>query len=175
MRRCAREDDPAAFEQIVRGHQERLLRYAARMLGGDTDAAADVVQDAFLTLWTGRHGYRPCGRLRAFLLRTVHNRCLDDRRSPRHRRSLPLADCPEPAAPFAPEFAGDVVRDAVMDLSEPLRAVFLLSEYEGLTYAEIAEALDCPMGTVASRKHEAVARLRRVLAPWFPSEKGGTK
>ena len=52
---------------------------------------------------------------------------------------------------------------ALDELSEPLRAVFLLSEVEGMSYAEIAETLDCPAGTVASRKHLAVRRLRDTL------------
>ena len=60
----------------------------------------------------------------------------------------------------------DAVRLAVLSLPEPQRAIFLLSHYEGLSYAEIAEALDCPLGTVASRKHQATETLRRRLSPW---------
>ena len=55
-------------------------------------------------------------------------------------------------------------------LPEPQRAVFILSQYEGLSYAEIAEALDCPVGTVASRKHMAVEALRRRLHLWIEEE-----
>ncbi len=63
-----------------------------------------------------------------------------------------------------PDYDSDAVRAAVMALPAPYREVALLSVYEDLTYAEIAAALGCPLGTVASRKAAAVRLLRTKLA-----------
>ena len=66
---------------------------------------------------------------------------------------------------------GEDVRRAVQQLPEGQRAVFVLSHYEGLTYREVAEALDCPIGTVASRKRTAVEALRQQLCQWNEESK----
>ena len=167
MRRAA-DGDAQAFGLIVRAHQGRLVRFAARLLG-DSEAAQDAAQEAFLRLWRLRSRYQPRGCLQAYLLRTVRTVCLDHVRAARPWEALDEGvdtAAPDPAALAQERGLADAVRRAVLSLPEPQRAVFLLSHYEGLSYAEIAEALDCPLGTVASRKHQATETLRRRLAPW---------
>lgn len=174
MRRAA-GGDTDAFGQIVRAHQKRLLGFAARMLNGDADAAQDIVQEAFVRLWHARDRYEPRNRLDTFLLRIVHNLCRDEAR--REARgggaAQPLDECADlvsSAAPLADALRASAVREAVADLPPEQRAVFVLSQYEGLRYHEIADLLQCPVGTVASRKHAAVAALRSKLRPWFDEE-----
>lgn len=144
------------------------MRFAARLLG-DSEAAQDAAQEAFLRLWRLRSRYQPRGCLQAYLLRTVRSVCLDHVRVARPWEALGEgvdAAAPDPATLAEAHNLADAVRLVVLSLPEAQRAVFLLSHYEGLSYAEIAGALDCPLGAVASRKHQATETLRRRLAPW---------
>lgn len=167
----ASQDDTRAFGQLVRTHQQKALRFATRMLG-DSDAAQDAVQEAFLRVWRGRERYRPQGHFGCFLLRIVRNVCLDTVRAPRRTEEL----CVEPvgaqgvAAHVEATAFSEAVRAAVLNLPEPQRVVFVLSHYEGLAYRDIAELLECPVGTVASRKHQALEALRRRLGGWANEE-----
>ena len=167
MRRVA-DGDAQAFGQIVRAHQARLTRFATRLLG-DPEAAQDAAQEAFLRLWRLRARYQPRGCLQAYLLRAVRTVCLDYARAARPWEALTEGDAdesPEPPAQAQASGLAEAVARAVVSLPEGQRAVFLLSQYEELTYAEIAEVLDCPLGTVASRKHQATETLRRKLSAW---------
>ena len=165
MAMAAAGNDLAAFGRIVRGQQGLLVRFAARMLGGDVSTGEDLAQEAFLRLWGQRHDWRAEGNVRAFLLKTVHHLCLDRLR--RAGRFVPLDSAPEPSAPGADPALALAVRDAISQLPDTHRAVFLLSAYDGLTYEEIAGALCLPPGTVASRKHHAVKMLREHLKDWW--------
>ena len=167
MRRVA-DGDTQAFGQIVRAHQARLTRFATRLLA-DPDAAQDAAQEAFLRLWRLRQRYQPRGCLQAYLLRAVRTICLDYSRAARPWEALSEAqddDQPTPSAQAEAASLADAVALAVASLPEAQRAVFVLSHYEGLTYGEIADVLDCPVGTVASRKHQATETLRRKLSTW---------
>ena len=167
MRRTA-GGNTLAFGVLVRTYQARLLRFAVR-LTGNPELAQDAVQEAFLRLWRGRASYKPRGCLQAYLFRAVRSVCLDYARTPRPTDALDEnaeADTPDPAALAESRSLADAVRQAVLSLPEAQRAVFVLSEYEQLSYAEIASVLDCPVGTVASRKHQAVGVLRRKLFSW---------
>ena len=167
MRRAA-GGDTAAFGVIVQAYQGRLVRFAVRLLG-DTEAAQDAAQEAFLRLWRGRASYQPRGCLEAYLFRIVRSVCLDYARAVRPWESLEngaSAPASDPAELAQSRSLAQAVRDAVLSLPEPQRAVFVLSHYEGLSYAEIADVLDCPPGTVASRKHLATETLRRRLYSW---------
>ena len=160
--------DTQAFGLIVYAYQSRLVRFAIR-LSGDSDLAQDAVQEAFLRLWRVRVAYQPRGCLQAYLFRVVRSVCLDQARS---RRLWEVLDENGAAEASGPETLAvgkglaEAVQIAVQALPEAQRTVFILSQYEALTYAEIAEVLDCPLGTVASRKHQATETLRRKLQLW---------
>ena len=169
LMRRATEGDAQAFGMIVQAYQCRLVRFAVRLLG-DSEAAQDAAQEAFLRLWRLRATYQPRGCLQAYLFRTVRSVCLDYARAARSWE--PLADgrdygnMPDPADLAYNHSLAEAVRQAVQSLPEPQRVVFVLSQYEGLSYAEIADVLNCPLGTVASRKHQATETLRRKLHSW---------
>lgn len=167
MRRAA-DGDTQAFALVVQTYQGRLVRFAARLLN-DPDAAQDASQEAFLRLWRLRGRYQPRGCLQAYLLRTVRTICLDYARAAHPSDTLEegtVAAAPSPESLAERRGLADAVANAVQSLPEAQRAVFLLSQYEQLSYAEIAAILGCPVGTVASRKHQATETLRRKLAPW---------
>jgi RNA polymerase sigma-70 factor (ECF subfamily) len=158
-----------AFDQIVRRHQDRLQRFATRMLGGDSARGADIAVGALLRLWESRGAFQPCGQLGAWLLRTANRLCLD--LLTRERPACPIDENEPDSRPGVQQglelsARAQAVRDTVMELPETHRGVLVLSVYEGMSYQEIAESLEISMGTVASRKNHAVAMLRRRLAAW---------
>src|SRR5262249_12531235 len=110
------------------------------------------------------------------LFQIVRNICLDYARSVRPETCLETADAERRAPETGVEqrvqttALAQAVRAAVLDLPEAQRVVFILSQYEGLSYRELGEGLDCPVGTVASRKSQAVETLRRRLRPWREEE-----
>lgn len=159
--------DRSSFDAIVQRHQHRLQRFASRMLDGDTDRGADVAVGTFIRLWEHRFGYQTCGQLSAWLLRTAYRLTVDLRRN---RQWDELGE----TSGTAPDTAGQIeeaakvraVREAVRSLDEPLRAVLILSVYEGFSYDQISQALEIPVGTVGSRRNVAIAHLRKRLAAW---------
>lgn len=90
--------------------------------------------------------------------------------SPSVAAETPAPPGARPEARLQAKALSEAVRAAVLALPEAQRTVFVLSQYEGLGYREIAAVLDCPLGTVASRKHLAVETLRRRLRPWIENE-----
>jgi RNA polymerase sigma-70 factor, ECF subfamily len=163
------------FTQIIQDHQRRLLSYATRFLGGDTHQAADVVQEVFLRLWNAREVYVDTGKLESYLLRTTHHLCLDTLRRPQYRKTqgqegawwerVATGDA-TPEEQVQKKLRAGAICEAIFSLPEAQRAVLVLSTYEGLSYEEIAHVLEISAGTVASRKHQAIAKLRGLLKDW---------
>jgi len=162
----AREGDRSAFDTLVVRHQPRLIRVAFRYLA-DSAAAADAVQNAFIELLDSVPRYHPCGKFKAFLYRLLLNQC---RRTWRTRRteSRVLGVVLSLTTDSAHDMAG--ARSFELDLElglsrlrPPERSIVLLHYAGGLTYQEIADTLDAPIGTVKRRVSEAVAKLRDTL------------
>jgi len=166
------------LEHLAREHAAPVFRYL-RSLVGDAEAARDLVQETFLRL--GRHASRTpeAGAIGAGLVFATARSCgLDHLRRRRvrwrHEAALAddardgladLADLADPAAVLPDRALEDAqFRRALLvalgGLPEDQRTVFHLSEVEGLTYDAIARLLDISPGTVASRKHHAVRKLR---------------
>jgi len=166
--------DRDAFACVVKTHEGRLLHFAYRMLA-DWDAASDVVQDALIRLWQSRARYSPQGNDIAYLLRLVRNACIDYVRSNRNWNHVCIDDDMPTAFPTCESLAlsvglQDALGQALLRIPESQRVVFVLSEYDGMTYQEIAQVVGCPHGTVASRKFAACEALRRELRPWLEGE-----
>ena len=150
----------AAFDQ----HKDAVYRFAWRMSG--STAADDITQDVFVGLLRHPDRFDPArGTLRAFLLGIARNLALKHWRS--EHRFEPLDDEVFVAKPLDLERGdiGDMVGRAVRALPPLQREAVILFEYEGLTLAEVARAVDADVGTVKSRLHRARENLRRALAP----------
>lgn len=166
----AANGDRTSFDAIVRRHQHRLQRFATRMLGGNADQGADVAVGTFLRLWEARAEFQPCGQVSGWLFRTAYRLSVDVHRS---QSWLELGEAD--AAGFGTvgeierQELANAVREAVSSLDAPLRAVLILSAYEGLSYEQIAQALAIPVGTVGSRRNLAIRHLRKRLAAWEES------
>jgi len=169
----------SAFGRLVDRHHQRALNFAYRM-SGDREHSQDIVQESFLRILKAAHRYRPRGRFTAYLYSVVRNMVRETARQRRIRRESPLdervlggsvsavahrAYPPDPESIRRRAELQDALSTALAALSEELRVVFVLSEIDRLSYREIAQVCGCPEGTVASRKHAAVVRLRALLGP----------
>ena len=161
MRRMA-EGDTDALSQLLLRHQALVLRVASRLLNGDNASAEDVAQEVFLKVWRRAAEYASQGVFTAYLLRITRNYCHDLRR--RARRDCPLSEASRYTVSDEEKRAAQrtaaAFRSALATLPDEQRDVFVLSHFEGRSYREIAAILNCPMGTVASRKYLAVKGLR---------------
>jgi RNA polymerase sigma-70 factor (ECF subfamily) len=157
------------WEEIARDHG-RFLYSVAYRLTGDHDDAQDLVQEVLLRVRRGLATYQP-GSLEGWLSRIATNAFLDDVRRAKRRPIEALPDDAErvlagaPAADDALDAARlpDHVQDAVRSLPPDYRAAVVLCDVVGLTYDEIAQALEVPVGTVRSRIHRGRLQLREKL------------
>jgi len=157
------------WEEIARDHG-RFLYSVAYRLTGDHDDAQDLVQEVLLRVRRGLATYQP-GSLEGWLSRIATNAFLDDVRRAKRRPIEALPDDAErvlagaPAADDALDAAQlpDHVQAAVRSLPADYRAAVVLCDVVGLTYDEIAAALDVPVGTVRSRIHRGRMQLREKL------------
>jgi RNA polymerase sigma-70 factor (ECF subfamily) len=138
-------------------------------LYGDAQIAEDAAQETFIRAWLHLAAYRPQTSLRNWLYRIAVNTATDMLRKekrilPNALEDLPLSDPqPGPEALFSQEERAALVQKAVLALPDACRAVLVLREYEELSYHEIADALEIPMGTVMSRLNYARKLLKDKL------------
>ena len=158
--------DRQAFGELVCRHQKGVVGLVYRMCG-DPRLAEDAAQEAFVRTWQNLNKYNPQYAFRSWLYRIAANAALDALRRERPSAeidALPLTDQrPSPEQAVETDQRAARVRQAVARLSEPLRLVLVLREYEELSYQEISATLDIPVGTVMSRLNTARIQLRREL------------
>jgi RNA polymerase sigma-70 factor (ECF subfamily) len=175
LMRRVQADDPEAFRHLYQRHVQSALAVAYGASLGSRQAE-EAVQDAFLSLWRARAAYRPArGSVAGWLLTIVRNRALDlARRRATHDRpwaQLSDFDLPDPQLEELDDQAarreqGRAVRAAFTSLPTDQATVLGLAYFDGLTQAEIAMALDVPLGTVKSRIRLGLQRLAGELRPF---------
>jgi RNA polymerase sigma-70 factor (ECF subfamily) len=140
---------------------EPVVRRLVGRLTGDRDAIDDLVQETYLKAWRGLGQFRGTSRFSTWLFRIAVNVTRTWRK--RRRPTLTLVEADERSADTASEIGDQALLDAyarALDRLPPdLRATFVLHETEGLSYRDVAETLQCPIGTVMSRLHRARARI----------------
>jgi RNA polymerase sigma-70 factor (ECF subfamily) len=155
------------WEEVAQRYGRFLYNVAYRLTGNDDDAY-DLVQEALLRVRKGLQTYQP-GSMEGWLSRIVTNVFLDEVRRQKRRPLEALPDDPErllPASPSADESVDglpDHVQAALRSLPEDFRAAVVLCDVVGLSYEEIGEALEIPVGTVRSRIHRGRRLLRGML------------
>jgi RNA polymerase sigma-70 factor, ECF subfamily len=170
---CAKGGDLSAFEEIVRRYQRRVYGVAFRVVRRH-DVADDVVQEAFIRAHRALESFdlaRPFG---PWICRIAANLAVNHVRSPRAREEgLPENHDEQPAS-GADALSGLLDQEALVVLDQALgqlpeeqRAVFVLRAVEEMSYKEIAESLGLSMGTVMSRLFRARERLAEALAPYL--------
>lgn len=179
---AARQGDLDAFNRLVLAYQDLVYTQAYRMMG-DTEAAEDAAQEAFISAYHHLNSYRG-GSFRGWLLRIVTNVCYDELRRRKRRPTIPLepldaedeevespgwladmAELPEESAIRA-ELRRAIQR-CLDELPAEFKAMVVLVDIQGLDYQEAAQAARAPVGTVKSRLARARMRLRDcLLAVW---------
>ncbi len=168
----ARRGEREAIAVLLGRHRERIVSLAFSILR-DRENAEDAAQEVFVRAFSQLPRFRGESAFSTWLYRVALNFCLEKRRVQMHRESL-LENSSYEVPPhsdggFARRIeTRELVGEALGDLGEGLRVALLLREWQGLSYEEIADILQLPVGTVRSRLHEA---RRRFQAKWI--ELGG--
>jgi RNA polymerase sigma-70 factor (ECF subfamily) len=175
--RACQSGDRQAFRVLFEVYRDRVYSIALHF-SGDSAVAADVTQEVFVKLFHAIGQFRFGSDFGTWLYRLVANACMDEHR--RRRRWLPLQDVfmspsdSQEKTAIRSEVSG-AVQAAVARLAPRLRLPVLLRYVEGLSYDQIAGALGCSKGTVASRlnrAHKLLARRLSHLRSEFPAEGG---
>ncbi|MFC1997466.1 RNA polymerase sigma factor [Chloroflexota bacterium] len=174
----AQQGDLDAFNRLVLTYQDMVFNQAYRVMG-EPEAAEDATQEAFISAYRKLHTYRG-GSFKAWLLRIVTNACYDELRRRKRRPTTPL----EPTDEFDEEIesprwladTGEAPEDTALrvelseaiqhcldDLSNDFRTVVVLVDIQGLDYAEAADIMGTPLGTIKSRLARARRGMRQCL------------
>jgi RNA polymerase sigma-70 factor (ECF subfamily) len=171
--RRAKLRDEAAFRVIVYRHGPGMYRYAVRLMRGSTHDGAEVTQEALISAWKSLPTFEGRSSLRTWLYKMVHRRAADLQRN---RRPVPIDDqlLSRVARPAKDNPLQDVLDTELLEALQAAldelpwlqRSCWLLKEVEGLSYAEIGEALAIPVGSVRGHLHRGRKVLAERMARW---------
>jgi len=169
-----RRGDPRAFEELVIAYQHRVFGVALRMLRNRGEAE-EIAQEVFLRVHRAVEDFRGEAKLSTWLYAITSRLCLNRLASGERRMAREGEESLErlraDADPAAHAERGELeaaLQRAITELPEERRVVVVLRDFEGLSYEEIAAALDLPLGTVRSRLHRARTDLKEKLERFLP-------
>lgn len=184
-----REDDPAAFEELMERYQNRLVALLAHLVGR-RDMAEDLAQDVFLRVYRARKRYQPGSKFSTWLFTIANNVASNALRSLSRRKEVNVTAAPGDSA-MNPVVAGaaaasalmptrqldkselqSAVMEAIETLNERQRLAVLLAKFEHLSYEEIGQIMEMTPQAVKSLLARARAKLRDCLTPYVESGKG---
>jgi RNA polymerase sigma-70 factor (ECF subfamily) len=154
-----------ALDALVSAHYDRVYRLAWTLAG--PDAAADLAQETFLSAVKSFPRFRGDAQLSTWLISILRNQYSLLLRGLKKWRLAPLPDDGDRLASPPPPAIDRQIRDIfdrVKELPEDLRTTLVLFHVDGMSYADIARAMECPVGTVRSRLFEARERLKRLVS-----------
>ena len=158
--------DESALAELMQRYRHPIVNFCYRLLGNAGDAD-DVAQDTFVRCYQTRHRLRPDAKISTWLFTIARNLCLDRLRYRKRHPTEPLENTPEPAAisnSVDNREIGATIATAIAQLPEDQRTVVILTEYHGLSYAEIGAIMKCSNKSVETRLYRARLELRNKLA-----------
>lgn len=182
-----RDDDAAAFEELMLRYQRRVVTVLEHLVG-KRDLAEDLAQDVFMRVYRSRKTYVPGSRFSTWLFTIVNNVASNARRSLARRKEVQVTNAAEqsgsqPADPMEriataasgmmptrqldKSEMGSIVRQAVESLNERQRMAVLLSKFEEMSYADIAETMGMSVQAIKSLLSRARANLKEALQPYL--------
>lgn len=183
-----RDDDAGAFEELVRRYEARLVRLMYT-IGPRADLAEDLAQETFMRVYRARKRYEAGAKFSTWLFTIAGNVARNAARSLGRRHEVSEIDAPRREdAPSGPQLLAstaleasglmptrqvegveraEIVRAAVGSLSERQRMALMLSRFENMSYAEIAETMDLTTKAVKSLLSRARVNLREILQPYI--------
>jgi RNA polymerase sigma-70 factor, ECF subfamily len=176
LMRRVRDGDESAFADLHERYQRKVLNFFYGVCH-DSAMSNDLCQETFLRVWKIRKRYKATGSFAAYLFGIARMVWLERQRQWWKEARLgirhPLEDCCAAAQTESPGMSAErneldgVIQNALAELPEEQRMVFVLRTIKGLSLEDIASALDCPLNTVRSRKILAVKKLRHLLETVF--------
>jgi len=184
-----RSGNAAAFEELVQRYQARVLAVLENLLG-NRHQAEDLAQEVFLRIYRARNTYQPNAKFATWLFKIVNNLALNQLRNRSRRREMSTDFRPD-GSQFHEVFADavqvssgqmparrldklemrDIIRLALESLNERQRLAILLCKFEGMSYADIATAMDMSPKAVKSLLSRARVRLKEILQPYIETGK----
>jgi len=180
-----RDDNAAAFEELVLRYQTRLVAVLEHLMGS-RDQAEDLAQDVFLRVYRSRKAYVPTAKFSTWLFTIANNVALNARRTLSRRKEVNLEvreSGPQGASPMDHMLAvssgqmptrqldkaemRDIIRLAIGALNERQRMAVLLNKFEGMSYADIAEVMEMTPKAIKSLLSRARVNLKEVLEPYL--------
>lgn len=179
MLRFKEKRDKKAFAELVRRHQKPLVNFFYKLVW-NVHTAEDLTQEVFIKLVKGADTYQATAKFTTFLYKIARNTWIDKLRKDRRKRAVSLdqtidedkekslKETVRSADPGPDEIAGQKelvikIKKVLTRLSEEQRVIITLNVFKTMSYREIAEVLDIPVGTVKSRMHQAIIKLREIL------------
>ena len=180
-----KDGDKNAFEILFRKHEKPVLDFIYRMVM-DVSTAQSLCQETFYRVVISKKKYKATAQFKTWLFQIAHNLCRDRLRRMKHRSHLSL-NSPVMAqnnggvelqvliSDPAPSIVENVVswemealiKSAISSLPKDEHLVVVLKEYQGMTYSEIAQILDCPIGTIKSHNYRAHQKLEKILSKYI--------
>jgi RNA polymerase sigma-70 factor (ECF subfamily) len=163
------EGDESAFKSLILRHKEKVRNIIYLNLNS-SEAADDVAQDVFITVYKNLKNFRFESQFTTWLYRITINKCKDHLRKVKIRSIFSPIKESEEELGYLPNHENsdiaNIVQEAISRLPDKLRIPLVLKDMEGLSYQEIAESVQCEIGTVKSRIFRAREGLRNILKPY---------
>ena len=175
----AQAGDTKAFEMLVTRYQQKVANIISRYVR-DRDEVLDVAQEVFIKVYKALPRFRGDSAFYTWIYRIaintsknhlvarsrrIQNSDVEPEEAERYASALEMQNFDTPEAEFARQEIEAAVTKAVDELPEDLRSAIVMREVDGLSYEEIAKAMDCPIGTVRSRIFRARDAIDRALKP----------
>jgi len=164
--------DENAYIELVDRYKDKLINFIFNYLG-DLESSEDVVQETMIKLYQKKHYYKEIAKFSTWLYTIAKNLANTELRKRKQRKTtllsqfgkddksyeLPSND-PEPGQEIQTDIVNKIIRDAVDQLSEKFKIVIVLRDIQGLSYEDISEIINVPIGTVKSRINRARLQLQ---------------
>ena len=164
--------DENAYIELVNRYKDKLINFIFNYLG-DLESSEDVVQETMIKLYQKKHYYKEIAKFSTWLYTIAKNLANTELRKRKQRKTtllsqfskddktyeLPSND-PEPGQEIQTDIVNKIIRDAVDQLSEKFKIVIVLRDVQGLSYEDISEIINVPLGTVKSRINRARLQLQ---------------
>ncbi len=160
------DGDESVFSELLKRHKEKVRNIIYITLS-NTDGVDDIAQEVFITVYRHLKSFRFESQFTTWLYRITINKCKDHLRKKNIRSIfLPLKD-EEPIFESINEDTDikHIIRNAIETLPDKLRIPLVLKDLEGFSYQEIADTMECEIGTVKSRIFRAREALKKILKP----------
>lgn len=163
------DGEESAFSELVKRHKDKVRNIIYVTLSNN-DAIDDIAQEVFITVYKHLKSFRFESQFTTWLYRITINKCKDHLRKKNIRKIfLPLKDDEEEGTALGSINENTdikhIVRDAIASLPDKLRIPIVLKDLEGFSYQEIADTMDCEIGTVKSRIFRGREALKNILKP----------